>query len=115
MSYAEKRAEGRAVLLELAAKQERYYSDQRQYTRDWGATGLDRKTACQKDGPNTDIRFTDGCLYFLTANLNSALGQGFTVEADPEFNDPECGTLMIDHTGAKFSFGTETMKECWGR
>jgi type IV pilus assembly protein PilE len=94
-----KRAEGRAALLDAAAREERYYSDTNQYAN--LATAL--------INPSSENGHY---------NLSVALGasnQTFILTATPNFDDPECGQLTYQNTGAKGKSGTSSVADCWAR
>lgn len=94
-----KRAEGRAALLDAAAREERYYSDTNQYAA--LATAL------------IDNNSENGHY-----NLSIALGannQSYTLTATPNFDDPDCGQLTYTNAGAKGKSGTSSVADCWAR
>jgi type IV pilus assembly protein PilE len=111
-----KRSEARSALMDAAARQERIYSDNNQYTSiifDNDANTADLAmtdpAACTAAGVQTET-----CKYTLTTAATSS-NQNFTVTATPTFTDDECGVLTIDHTGAKTEGGTGTIRTCWGK
>jgi len=114
-----KRSEGRNALLDMAARQERFYSNNRQYTDTVGgnvgppATGLllTDPAACTAAGIQSET-----CKYTLTTDANGAGNQDFDVTATPSgWTDTECGVLTLDETGAKTEGGTEDLAYCWGK
>jgi type IV pilus assembly protein PilE len=102
------RAEARSALLDLAARQERHYSDNRnQYTGT--ITDLIADPAnCTATGVQSET-----CLYTLTAASPDANNQTFTITATPTFSDTECGAFTITQTGQKGSGGS--LEACWGK
>ena len=102
-----KRAEARAALLDIAARQERYYSNNRQYT----ATLSDLNMSGTSENG----------YYTLSVTIPSGSNnQDFDATATPSsgWTDDECGDLSIDETGAKThtkipSSGDRAL--CWGK
>ncbi len=106
-----KRSEGRSALLDAAARQERNYSDNRQYTSTIGAGGLGitDPASCSAAGVQTET-----CKYTLTTAA-TASNQAFTVTATPSsWADADCGNLSIDQTGAT-SQTSGSRALCWGK
>jgi type IV pilus assembly protein PilE len=101
------RAEARSALLDLAARQERHYSDNRnQYTGT--ITDLIADPAnCTATGVQSET-----CLYTLTTTATNG-NQNFTITAAPTFSDAECGSFTITQTGQKGSGGS--LEACWGK
>ena len=93
-----KRSEARAALMDIAARQERFYSDNNQYVALEGA------------GISTT---SENGHYRLSITLENN-NQDFTLRATPTFSDAECGYLQITRTGAKSS-QSGTRATCWGR
>jgi len=95
-----KRAEGRAALLDGAARQERYYSDNMQYGTRAQADLMDPSETGKYD-------------------IDVVLGAGnqtFTLQAKPlTFDDPDCGWLTINQAGVKGATGPKGAAECWNR
>ena len=103
-----KRAEARTALLDIAARQERYYSNNRQYTNQLSKL---RMSGTSENG-----------YYALSLPLPAMLGtatgtntQTFKATATPSgWTDDKCGDLGIDETGAKtHSLGDRAL--CWGK
>jgi type IV pilus assembly protein PilE len=106
-----KRSEGRAALLDAAARQERVYSDNNQYTSTIGAGGLGISDpgSCSAGGVQTET-----CKYTLTTAATDS-NQAFTVTAVPTFIDAACGTLTVNQAGTKTEAGTDNLRNCWGK
>ncbi len=106
-----KRSEARSALLDAAARQERFYSDNNQYTSTVGAGGLGITDpgGCTAAGVQTET-----CKYTITTAATNS-NQNFTVTATPTFADAECGVLTIDQTGLKTESGTGDLSTCWGK
>lgn len=95
-----KRGEGRAALLDAAAKEERYYSDHNQYGT-LAEAGISATT--ESNYYNISVQL---------ANSN----QDFTLTADPIFSDPLCDNLTLDEAGTRTENGTATdLHDCWGK
>lgn len=107
-----KRSEARTALLDAAARQERNYSDNRQYTSTEGAGGLSipDPTSCTAAGIQTET-----CKYTLNATAAN-VNQTFIITATPEgWVDADCNVLSIDQTGTKTENGASDLAFCWGK
>ena len=105
-----RRAEGRNALLDIAARQERRYSDANQYTSSLGSLGINDPSGCSAAGTQTD-----NCFYTLTVTATSS-NQKFTATAAPVNADPQCGTLSLTEQGVRGKTGSlPDPKDCWGR
>lgn len=99
-NYVERanRSEGQAYLLDVAAKQERYRSQNHSYVVD-----------------NVDIAkmgvqpISETGKYTLSVEKGEG---GYVLTAAPTFNDSKCGDLMLNARGEK-SVSRGTVKECW--
>ena len=105
-----KRAEGRNALLDLAARQERRYSDSNQYTPNLADLNYTDPASCTAAGVQTET-----CKYTLTISGVTGSNQAFTINAQPTFADPECGTLTLNNTGTKGEGGTGDVPACWAK
>ncbi len=94
-----KRSEGRAALLDAAARQERRYSDTNQYDT----------LANAQIQPNSE-----NGNYSLSVALGAG-NQSFTLTATPNFQDPGCGNLTYTNAGVKGNSGTKSVPDCWAR
>lgn len=103
-SYVErgKRAEARTALLDIAARQERFYSNNRQY-------------AANLNDLNISGTQSENGYYTLSIALSGSNNQDFDATAEPSgWTDDKCGDLSIDETGAKTqSLGDRAL--CWGK
>ena len=98
-----KRAEARTALLDIAARQERYYSNNRQYA--------DQLSKLRMSGTKSENGY-----YTLSVTLPSGSNnQDFDATATPSgWTDDKCGNLSIDETGVKTqSLGDRAL--CWGK
>ena len=100
-----KRSEGRALLLDTAARLERYYSDNNKYA-----------TADDTIPSGAGITTTSENGYYTVSITTSSPYQTFTLTATPAtFTDADCGNLTLQQTGDKGRTGSADMKECWGK
>jgi type IV pilus assembly protein PilE len=106
-----KRAEARNALMDIAARQQRWYSDNNQYTATIGNGGLEVKDPCA-DIAGTQ---TETCKYTITIGGVAGTNQAFSLTATPVGDDPECGNLTLNHTGTKGETGTGVVQDCWGK
>ncbi len=96
-----KRSEGRAHLLDAAARLERFYSDNNQYANTLAAANI---------APSTE---NDHYTLTLAAPGNR---QTFTLTATPTgWTDGKCGALTLTNQGVKGEGGTGTVDDCWSR
>ncbi len=102
-----KRAEGRAALLDLAAREERWYSDNNQYTNVIGAGGINVSVSSKNN------------YYTLSATITGPSNQTYTLTAAPNgFTDSKCGNFTLNQTGARgisTSTAAADINDCWGR
>jgi len=108
-----KRGEAKARLLHIAQLEERYFTENNTYTTDIapllgfasGATIYSSDTNDSASG------------YQITAAAGgTGIAQSFTLSAVPQGGqtaDTECGTLTLQHTGAKQITGTGALTRCW--
>ena len=103
-----KRAEARAALLDIAARQERYYSNNRQYA--------DQLSKLRMSGTSENGYYTLSVTPPLSVTLPTNK-QDFDATATPSgWTDDECGNLSIDETGAKtHSLVPRDRALCWGK
>lgn len=96
------RAEGQSFLADAAARQERYYAQNHQYTT--SIPNLYGGTATTRTSPNDK--------YSLKIEQNSGDG-GYTLTAEPTFTDTNCGNLVINAKGARSVTGSKDVEYCW--
>lgn len=101
--YMEKsrRSEGTSALMQIAAKQEQYFMDNRTYTSD--LTDL---------GYSASPFITESGYYSVSASVPNTFE--FTLTATPvgpQSGDTECTTITLDHENNKGHTGTAT--SCW--
>ena len=116
-----KRAEGRAMLMDAASKMEKHYGDCLKF-----GTNIAAAKDCAAD--NVNLCGAAACLSETdkyTLSLENAGANSYTVVASPSFDDTECGTFKLKHTGEKCSAGdtcstdgaasADAVANCWGR
>jgi len=111
-----KRSEGRALLLEVANRMERMYSDCNAYPAALATAGANN---CGGTGTVVIPSLTSESGYYTIANPTAAsLGanrQAFILVATPTFTTSDCTTLTLGSDGTRGSTGGKTVEECWGK
>lgn len=106
-----KRAEAKAFLLDLASRQERFYTQYANYTSviiadncqaEACGLGLDNNLS-----PEGHYQAEIDCI----PNDNSCTS--YTITATPQSSDSRCTTLTYTSAGVKGSTGTGTVDDCW--
>lgn len=98
-----KRAEGRATLMDAAARMESYYSDNNRYTN-----------ADNTLPPGIGTSSENG--HYSLSVTASGTYQTYVLAATPAtFTDDECGTLTLTQAGVKSVTGTAPIPDCWVR
>ena len=109
-----KRTEGKVLLLEAAARQERYYFDENQYTIVADDLGYDVNTdpCTQSTNPCSDEENYDLTMNFgATGSINTSYL--LTITPLAPHTDTDCGTLTLDSRGIE---GSGTGNDiCWGK
>lgn len=96
------RTEGQALLMDAAARQERYYAQNNTYLTD-----NSKRAGLQVN----EARYER--LYDLSIGTAANDG-GYTLTATQKFGDTDCGNLTLDARGNKGRTGTgKTADECW--
>ena len=108
-----KRSEARAALLDIAARQERFYSNNRQYADKLGGTSNLNIPGCAA----TSSCKSENGYYTLSVSLPASQNnQDFVATATPSgWTDDKCNVLGIDETGAKTQTGNQNRAFCWGK
>jgi len=94
------RTEGQAFLSEVAARQERYFAQNNEYTDDVDKLKL-------KNGSTSETG-----KYELSIDVVAGDG-GYTLTAEQQFNDTACGNLTLTATGVKGVSGSKAAADCW--
>jgi len=92
------RAEGQAFLQDVAARQERYFSQNNAYTTDIAKLGLS-----SANSPTSK--------YTIGLAAGGADDGGYLLTATQQFNDTKCGNLTLNARGERGAVGT--VDECW--
>lgn len=108
-----KRTEAKTLLMEVAARQERFYFDNNQYTTTADALGYDvnNDTCTQSTNPCSDEKNYDVVITFgETGNINTS----YLLTASPlaPHNDADCGPLSLDSRSTQ---GSNDNALCWDR
>lgn len=96
-----RRADGRELIMRIAAGEERFYTNRNTYTSDIAA--------------DLYLPITSEKGYYSIVATPAAGGQTYVITATPEgiqAHDP-CGNLTLNNTGAKGQSGTEVNGKCW--
>lgn len=95
------RAQGQTLLVEAAARQERFYAQNSAYVTD--------------NANKANLRVNEGNyddLYVLSVGTAAGDG-GYTLTATQQFGDVDCGNLTLDARGNKGNTGSKDEEECW--
>ena len=104
-----RRSDGQSLLLDIAARMERYYFDNTTYTTDLTALGFTS---------TSDVLSAEG---HYTATVEGAtagcpIASCFLVTAEPagaQEDDTYCGDLTLNSQGVKGKSGTGPLNRCW--
>ncbi len=100
-----KRSEGRAAIMDAAARLERFYSDNNRYA-----------LAANTFPPAASVITTSENGHYTLSLVASGTFQTYTIVATPQtFNDTQCGNLQLEQNGTKSITGSGSVGDCWGR
>ncbi|WP_137970891.1 type IV pilin protein [Pseudomonas sp. F(2018)] len=103
-----KRSEGKALLIEIAARQERFYAQNTRYVTD--SANIAQLAMHKTSG--TVVSSENG--YYEVTVSTSAGDGGYTLTATQKIGDVGCGNLTINALGVKGRSGSgKTVEECW--
>ena len=102
-----RRAEGKAMLMEVMGAQERFYSLNSTYTT--SLTG----TLGYPDAGGGAVSSDEDRYRVSAAACGGGIGQCVQLTATPQIADPRCGNLTLDSTGVRGESGTLTVQDCW--
>lgn len=95
------RAEGQALLVDAAARQERYFSQNSLYADNVGKLNM------ADESVNKHYK----------VSVTSASSNSYTLTAQPQGSqasrDTKCGNLTLDSTGERGKSGSATVADCW--
>ena len=98
------RTEGQAFLSDVAARQERYFSQNNKYIT---AVGDIAKLGLSNANSPTSK-------YTITLASGGTDDGGYLLTATQQFGDTKCGNLTLNALGEKGRTGTgKTLEECW--
>ena len=100
-----KRAEGKAALLDLQNRLERYFIDKNTYASACIGSGCAAGTKILENA-NTEHSY-------YTLSIPAQAQNSYTVKAAPTFTDTQCGDLTLTNTGVKAETGTGSVTDCW--
>lgn len=103
-----RRAEGKAALVDLAARMERFYSQNNAYTTATVAAGV----------PTTDVLTTAATEEgWYTLSITAQGATNYTLQAAPNgaqaTDDATCGNLTLNNLGTKGISGGGQVQTCW--
>jgi len=100
-----KRTEGKALLMDIVARQERFYMDRNSYTDDLTSLGFSSETPKSAEGNYAAS---------VAAGPSADIESSYEVTVSPQWpgGDPECGDLTLDSRGAQGS-SIGSMERCW--
>ena len=96
------RAEGKALLVDAAARQERFYAQNYKYATSIAALY----------GGSATSRASETKKYTLTISTADGDG-GYTLTANTQFTDTKCGNLTLNGLGIRGEGGTQDVDYCW--
>jgi len=108
-----KRGLGKAELLEVTARQEQFFINNRQYAVSLDTLGFTNPYSIDVDG--NAVATTAGDRIY-TISLVSPTTTAYAVQAAPQLgqaSDTLCGTLTLSSTGVKSESGSGSVDDCW--
>lgn len=113
-----KRAEGMALLQEMAARQERFYAQNNRYVttpQDLELLVSEQTNVTNINTANAKIRSENG--YYLVSVSRSNGDGGYTLTAEQQIGDGLCGNLTLTAVGIKNRIANgsniKTVEQCW--
>ncbi len=97
------RTEGQAFLSDVAARQERYFSQNNAYITD--VANIAKLGLSNNRSPTDKYRVN-----IAAGNANQG---GYLLTARQQFGDTKCGNLRLDALGKRYNTGAKTVDECW--
>ncbi len=96
------RTEGQALLMDAAARQERFYAQNNVYV------------TANNDRAKLQVNETKSARFYDLSVSKAANDGGYTLTATQKFGDTACGNLTLNARGDKGVTGTgKTAAECW--
>lgn len=113
-----KRAEGMALLQEMAARQERFYAQNNRYVttpEDLDLLVSNQASIINANAAGARVRSENG--YYLVGVSRTNGDGGYTLTAEQTIGDGLCGNLTITAVGIKGKTSTgadaKTVDQCW--
>lgn len=110
-----KRSIATSALTQIAARQEQFRMDNKQYAADLTNLGYPSNPAIVDDASNFVSAGSDGRTYSISVNRPTT--QTYTLTATPlgaqASRDTECASFTLTHEGTKGVTGTESVRDCW--
>lgn len=110
-----KRSVGTSTLMQVAARQEQFYLDNRQYADDLTDLGYPANPFFVDENSNAHAANQTGVVYQISVNRPTATT--YTLTATPQnahaTQDTKCGALTLDNRGTKGEGGTGSVSDCW--
>lgn len=107
-----KRTAAKAIILQVADRQEQFFADNKQYATTMTALGFTANPfAIDENG--SVVAVTSGDRIYSVSLTNTG-ATTFTVQATPQegmTRDTDCGNMTMTHTGIKGNSGSST--DCW--
>lgn len=98
-----KRSEGKALLMDIVARQERFYFDNNRYTDDLTDLGFASENPSSAED-NYEASVAEG--------ESGEIETSYAITVTPVFDDSECGALILDSRGTQSSSNGE-LERCW--
>lgn len=114
-----KRAEGMALLQEMAARQERFYAQNSAYVTTNNNIGQLVSDSSKITGSGATARIRSEHSYYQVAVSSVANDGGYSLTAIPvlPFSDPACGNLTLNAIGIKGRSASgsdaKSVEQCW--
>lgn len=117
-----RRADGMAFLMDMASRQERFYTQYSSYTSVIVGVTNCSGSACGLNYPDPPGNFSSELLYTATIDVlpddcspgGSSPCVAYTLTATPQLSDPDCTTLTLDSTGVEgYTGAAVSVQDCW--
>lgn len=108
-----KRSLGKAELMEVLARQEQFFVNNRQYAVALDSLGYTNPYSIDADG---NVIATDATDRIYTIALVGPTATAFSVRATPQLGqakDTLCGALTLSSTGVESEGGSGSVDDCW--
>lgn len=110
-----KRSIATTALTQVAARQEQFRQDNKQYTNDLTQLGFPSDPLIVDDASNWVAAGSGGQTYSI--DVTNFTTQSYTLTATPlgvqQSRDAECASFTLDNNGTKGVTGTDSARNCW--